>query len=105
MVFCGGEGSLLLMQPDSMDAATSKLASTFIIASWNRSTNRLTRHLDCHSRCRGLAAAAADPACGCPRTSYGCRDASYRRRAEPARSAHTVLGARRYWIYDGPADA
>jgi hypothetical protein len=34
VVFAGGEGLLLLMQPDSMDAAMSKLASTFIIASW-----------------------------------------------------------------------
>jgi len=30
----GGEGSLLLMQADNRDAATSKLVSTFIIASW-----------------------------------------------------------------------
>jgi hypothetical protein len=33
VVFAGGEGSLLLIQPDNIDAATSKLASTFIIAS------------------------------------------------------------------------
>ena len=31
MVFCGGGGLLLLIQPVSIDAATSKLASTFII--------------------------------------------------------------------------
>jgi hypothetical protein len=31
VVFCGGEGLLLLIQPASIDAATSKLASTFII--------------------------------------------------------------------------
>ena len=43
MVFAGGEGWLLLMQPVSIDAATSKLASTFIIASLNISTSRLTR--------------------------------------------------------------
>jgi hypothetical protein len=33
VVFAGGEGSLLLMQADSRVAETSKLASTFIIAS------------------------------------------------------------------------
>ena len=33
MVFAGGEGLLLLIQPASIDAATSKLASTFIVAS------------------------------------------------------------------------
>ena len=33
MVFDGGEGLLLLIQPVSIDAATSMLASTFIIAS------------------------------------------------------------------------
>ena len=43
MVFAGGEGWLLLIQPASIDAATSKLASTFIIASLNISTGRLTR--------------------------------------------------------------
>jgi hypothetical protein len=43
VVFAGGEGWLLLMQPVSIDAATSKLASTFIIASLNISTSRLTR--------------------------------------------------------------
>jgi hypothetical protein len=32
--FAGGAGSLLLMQPDSIDTATSKLDRTFIIASW-----------------------------------------------------------------------
>ena len=31
MVFCGGGGLLLLIQPASIDAATSKLASSFII--------------------------------------------------------------------------
>jgi hypothetical protein len=36
VVFAGGEGLLLLIQPVSIDAATSKLASTFIIASLNR---------------------------------------------------------------------
>ena len=43
MVFAGGEGWLLLIQPASIDAATSKLASTLIIASFNISTGRLTR--------------------------------------------------------------
>jgi hypothetical protein len=43
VVFAGGEGWLLLIQPASIDAATSKLASTFIIASFNISTGRLTR--------------------------------------------------------------
>jgi hypothetical protein len=36
VVFAGGEGSLLLMQADSRVAETSKLASTFIIASVRR---------------------------------------------------------------------
>jgi hypothetical protein len=43
VVFAGGEGWLLLIQPASIDAATSKLANTFIIASLNISTGRLTR--------------------------------------------------------------
>ena len=42
MVFAGGEGLLLLIQPASIDAATSKLASTFIIASFNISTHLIS---------------------------------------------------------------
>jgi hypothetical protein len=48
VVFAGGAGWLLLMQPASIDAAMSKLASTFIIASLNSSTDRLTRLISSH---------------------------------------------------------
>jgi hypothetical protein len=45
VVFAGGEGWLLLIQPASIDAATSKLASTFIFASFNMSTHRISSRL------------------------------------------------------------
>jgi hypothetical protein len=45
VVFAGGEGLLLLIQPVSIDAATSKLASTFIIASFNISTHLISSRL------------------------------------------------------------
>ena len=71
MVFAGGEGLLLLIQPASIDAATSKLASTFIIASLNMEHfDEFTTHRGCHSPPRVGGAAAADRACACPRTSY-----------------------------------
>ena len=74
MVFAGAEGWLLLIQPESIDAATSMLASTFIIASLDSSTGRSTRlisfHHGGHCARRQVVAAAADRACACPRTSY-----------------------------------
>lgn len=106
MVFAGGEGSLLLMQADSMDAETSKLASTFIIASlesfdesldssswwpFSAPVGRLRQRQIAH------AAVAARPTAVFARPTGGARG----RPAPP----YTVLSARRYWIYGGLAGA
>jgi len=100
VVFAGGEGLLLLIQPASIDAATSKLASTFIIASLNMEHfDEFTTHRGCHSPPRVGGAAAADRACACPRTSYTGGNSRLGGEGSPSPQPYTVLGASQYWIY------
>jgi hypothetical protein len=91
--FAGGGGSLLLMQPESIDVATSKLHITFMIAS---STARLIDEPIVDSS----AAARERPST----QAHVLRSPTLTPSGRPHRG-HTVPAVRHYWIYDWPADA
>jgi hypothetical protein len=93
----GGAGSLLLMQPDSIDAATNKLHMIFIIASSHSIVDRRG-----YCRFGPGASTAAERASACRQVSY-----KYAVGASGSRiyRGYTVPAARDYWIYDCPADA
>jgi hypothetical protein len=98
VVLAGGEGSLLLIQPDSIVAATNKLASTFIsppsIIGPIIQAPFLVHAGPARQQPIAHAAVLAGP-------TAGACTAHYSGPAAPKRP-YTVFGARQYWIYDRP---
>jgi hypothetical protein len=87
VVFAGGGGLLLLMQPDSNHAAVKALNRIFIVTSLNHSIFRFRDLFSIQNRFVRQRPIAQRAVVTCPTGPPG------------AHRPYTVLSTRRYWIY------